>query len=431
VPKNPINIIGIILVLLFSLPPVLAYETEYVVVVLIDGLRYTESLGDPTGTFCPRMTAMSAEGVVHDSTFNDVATYTAMGVPATWMGRFYSLQDTNYLGNDVQFCRYPTFWEYARVDLGLSSTEAIYVTPNYGTSTWLPSFYPGYGPSMWPSFHQPIPTGDYNAAVFDSAVTVLKRDHPVISYIYFPDTDHAGHSGDWEYYIAEIRQADSLTSALWDTVQADPLMSGKTAFIVTNDHGRHDDEHGGFQGHGDDCFGCRHVMLLALGPDFKHNQHVDTPRASITDIAATAGELLGYNPVYSDGRILYEIFEEQGETYNYLPGDVNMSAGTWPAAATGPDVTYLVNYFRSLPTSVACPLDGFWGSADANGDCNVIGSDVTKLVNVFRGIGSIDHCPDYPPAWPTPLDLPEEAPDGWPNCEVVTGGRVVPTGTGK
>ncbi len=81
------------------------YETEFVVVVLIDGVRYTESLGDQSGTYCPRLTALTAEGVVHDSAFNDVATYTAMGVPATWMGRFYSLQDTSYQGNDVEFCR--------------------------------------------------------------------------------------------------------------------------------------------------------------------------------------------------------------------------------------------------------------------------------------------------------------------------------------
>jgi len=101
----------------------------------------------------------------------------------------------------------------------------------------------------------------------------------------------------------------------------------------------------------------------------------------------------------------------------YLPGDVNMSEGNWPPAAISPDVTYLVNFFRGLPTSQSCPLDGFWCSADANGDCSIISSDVTKLVNVFRGLTTVSHCPDYPPAWPTPADLPAEEPSGWPNCE--------------
>jgi len=106
-----------------------------------------------------------------------------------------------------------------------------------------------------------------------------------------------------------------------------------------------------------------------------------------------------------------------GADYEYLPGDVNMYGGTWPPSATGPDVTYLVNFFRGAPTSHACYLDGFWCSADANGDCNIIGSDVTKLVNVFRGVGSIGYCVDYEPAWPTPADLPPSMPPGWPGCE--------------
>jgi len=106
-----------------------------------------------------------------------------------------------------------------------------------------------------------------------------------------------------------------------------------------------------------------------------------------------------------------------GNCYNYLPGDVNMSNGAWPPTAIGSDVTYLVNFFRGLPSSSSCLLSGFWASADANGDCNVIGSDVTKLVNYFRGTTSLACCIDYEPCWPTFDDLPENAPPDWPGCE--------------
>ena len=106
-----------------------------------------------------------------------------------------------------------------------------------------------------------------------------------------------------------------------------------------------------------------------------------------------------------------------GTCYDYLPGDVNMSIGAWPPAAIGSDVTYLVNFFRGLPSSSSCIIDGFWASADANGDCNIISSDVTKLVNFFRGITSLQHCPDYEPCWPTFNDLPDDAPPDWPGCE--------------
>ena len=111
--------------------------------------------------------------------------------------------------------------------------------------------------------------------------------------------------------------------------------------------------------------------------------------------------------------------------YAYLAGDVNMHAGGWPPVVTGPDVTYLLNFFRDYPTSVPCKFDGdlglFWASADANGDCLVTGSDITKLTNVLRGIGFAKYCGDqetdnghYEPAWPP---IPGAAPLGWPNCE--------------
>ncbi|MCP4582439.1 MAG: hypothetical protein GY839_12580 [candidate division Zixibacteria bacterium] len=103
---------------------------------------------------------------------------------------------------------------------------------------------------------------------------------------------------------------------------------------------------------------------------------------------------------------------------SYLPSDVNMAYGIWPPQVIGGDVTYFVNYFRGMPSSVPCPLDGFWCSADVNGDCIIIGSDVTRLVHVFRTGGDLyRYCADYPPAWLTPDDLPVEAPEGWPNCE--------------
>jgi hypothetical protein len=103
--------------------------------------------------------------------------------------------------------------------------------------------------------------------------------------------------------------------------------------------------------------------------------------------------------------------------YSYLPGDANMYNGAWPPTVIGADVTYLVNHFRGIVTSAPCLFDGFWCSADANGDCNVIGSDVTKLVNYFRGITTIQYCLDFEPAWPHPDSLPPEAPEDWPNCE--------------
>lgn len=145
----------------------------------------------------------------------------------------------------------------------------------------------------------------------------------------------------------------------------------------------------------------------------------------------------GYNewfPEFIDGSILIV-----PDGYAYFPGDVNMANGLWPPMVLGNDLTYLINYFKGAPTSPPCymhnpnapfpPGTYFWASADIDGNCIVMGSDVTRLVAYFRGAGVIEWCADYSPAWPP---IPDDAPDGWPNCETpsVTG-RVIPTGTGK
>ena len=103
--------------------------------------------------------------------------------------------------------------------------------------------------------------------------------------------------------------------------------------------------------------------------------------------------------------------------YDYLPGDANMYNGIWPPSVIGGDVTYLVNFFRGITAIHPCLLNSFWASADANGDCIVLGSDVIRLVNYFRGSGVVEYCADYEPSWPTPDNLPDEAPEGWPECE--------------
>ncbi|MCP4581861.1 MAG: hypothetical protein GY839_09590 [candidate division Zixibacteria bacterium] len=122
-----------------------------------------------------------------------------------------------------------------------------------------------------------------------------------------------------------------------------------------------------------------------------------------------------------------------GNRYNYLPGDANMAvwtpAATWPTRVIGSDVTYLVNYFRQDPNSLPCSLNGFWCSADANGNCEVLQSDVTRLVSYFRGDQIIEWCQDCEPTWPTFDDLPAEVPDGWPYCEeggIILNTKIIP-----
>jgi hypothetical protein len=132
---------------------------------------------------------------------------------------------------------------------------------------------------------------------------------------------------------------------------------------------------------------------------FTHDNYQDT---SILNISVTAGDTTELNLAMTPA----------AEIYYYLPGDANMGVGQWPPQVIGGDVTYMIGYFRGI--NPPCLLGGFYCAADANGDCMLIGSDVTKMVNYFRALTQLSYCQDFPPAWLSPGDCPDEPPEGWP-----------------
>ena len=172
-------------------------------------------------------------------------------------------------------------------------------------------------------------------------------------------------------------------------------------------------------------FGTYHLGDLVghVSPDAPAPEVVTIDMTENTVYLAYTGCVAGefFEPVLISSHI--SILDGTG--FEYVPGDANMYNGAWPPAVIGSDVTYLVNYFRGLTINPPCNLSGFYAAADVNGSCSVIGSDVTRFVSYFRGSATLDFCPDFNPAWLTAGDCPEEAPAGWPNCEVV------PTVTGS
>ncbi len=152
--------------------------------------------------------------------------------------------------------------------------------------------------------------------------------------------------------------------------------------------------------------------LVATRPDYPSVAAINTfPCDEMTSGGGLSGDI--FRLVLNTA--VYLVEGSGNDDYEYLPGDANMSAGSWPPTVIGSDVTYLVNYFRGISTP--CMLSGFYASGDVNADCVVIGSDVTYLVRYFRGAATLSYCADYEPAWQAPEDFPSEAPDGWPNCE--------------
>lgn len=304
---KPTKTFLILILLLLGLNISFAQSDDKVMIIIIDGARYTETFGDLSKTYTPKMWDLAKEGSIIDNFENDEYTYTSRAIPALWCGAWTDVQSINYQGSNTNHAVLPTIFEYYRKQKNMPADECFYIL-KYIPDLWLPSFDADYGPDYWPQFHS---VGETDKDVVTQAQLVMDNFHPHFILVYLADVDHGGHSGNWEEYTTAIKTADSLVNVLWQKLQSDPFYENSTTLIVTNDHGRHDDEHGGFQGHGCDCDGCRHIQFLALGPNIKKD-YVSTQYHTIPDMAVTASHILDIQPTKATGNIIQEIFELSG-----------------------------------------------------------------------------------------------------------------------
>ncbi|MFB3896292.1 MAG: CehA/McbA family metallohydrolase [bacterium] len=288
----------------FQLPIELGDSRKNVFIVVIDGARYTETFGDNTANqdhgIIPHIwNDLRPLGSINTSFYNLGTTVTNPGhaniATGTWQ----------YINNDgLQRPYNPTFFEYYRQQEGIDSTLTWLVTGktklnicSYSTTT---AGYTGAPYRAMTSLHDVM-----DNQVFDNLTTIMNTYHPKLVLVNLASVDSSGHSGNWSSYTSAIHNADQIVYNLWSKITSDPYYQDKTDLIVTDDHGRHDDAHGGFRNHGCTCDGCRHVMFLALGPDFKSNYIDPKPRSQI-DICPTIGWILGFYPSQSTGEPMQE-----------------------------------------------------------------------------------------------------------------------------
>jgi len=274
------------------------YATKHVVVVVIDGARYSETLGDTSYANCPRMGQLMAPLGARAQCWNDGVTITIPGHAAILCGVYQALAN-----DGSERPHLPTLFEYYRKSTGASSAQTWFLAGKTKLAVMSNSDHLAYGADYAAqiSVDQPNDTG-----VMTVAEARLLSDHPAILAINLADTDRIAHTGNWTGYLGTLRVADSLVYDLWTKIKADTALAERTTLFVTNDHGRHDDAHGGFQNHGDGCDGCRHVELLVMGPDSKQG-YVSGTRMQSVDIVSTCGRLLGIPTPYAADRVMSDL----------------------------------------------------------------------------------------------------------------------------
>lgn len=286
------------------------YITRNVIVIVIDGPRYSETWGDSSFANIPKMKLISEFGVLYTDFYNNGPTYTLAGHTALTTGNY---QEINNFGFELP--EFPSMFQYwnrknkgdCTISRIFSSKDKLAVLSDCIESTWNGFYRPLYDCGI-----NGVGIGSghrHDSVTLKKAMNVLAEENPKLVLLSFREPDYSAHQNNWQDYIDGIKNTDSYVYKIWEFIEHNDFYKGKTSMFVTNDHGRHlDNINGGYISHGDTCNGCKHISLLALGPDFKKGEKVKKNRELI-DIPVTIAEMLRFQMPSGKGTILNELFK--------------------------------------------------------------------------------------------------------------------------
>lgn len=270
-------------------------EEQNVIIVVIDGVRYSESFGSGEKHIPHLYNDLALLGTVYTNfrIADEGITSTNPGQASILTGNW------QLIANDgTEYPDKPTLFEYYRKEFSAKESDCFVVAGKKKLEALAYSSSPEFGKNYKASTKCFDAESDND--VYDSLIVSLDKYHPKLVLVNFPMTDKKAHDGKWDEYISAIRNVDSLIYMLYNKIQNDPFYKDKTTLFITNDHGRHTID---FANHGDDCDGCEHIMLLAVGGNFKANK-VDNNLHYQIDICKTVGDIMKFKTTFAQGNSL-------------------------------------------------------------------------------------------------------------------------------
>ncbi|MNK03790.1 phosphopentomutase [compost metagenome] len=132
-----------------------------------------------------------------------------------------------------------------------------------------------------------INTKDDDEAALNTAVDIIKKEKPTITFVHFDQPDGVGHNighNTPEYY-AELKQVDRRIGTLQQALK-DAGIADETIFVIAADHG------GTGKGHGGKSLAEVEIPWVMIGPGVPKGKEIKET-LMIYDIAPTLTWLLG------------------------------------------------------------------------------------------------------------------------------------------
>lgn len=287
--------------------PLKTTRTQHVVILVIDGPRYSETYGDSAMQYIPFLRdSLMPHGTFYSNFFNNGVTLTVSGHATLTCGKYQNLNNSG-----LELPKFPGIFHYYLQQYP-EDTLRTWIVGSKGKLEVLAGFRRDWSDTiLQPKVHCGIDGKGVGYAkdylTMQKVKSVLKSHSPKLMLINLLDVDVAGHAHNWDGYIRGIQTTDSCAWQIWQWIQSNPEMKDQTTLLITNDHGRHlDGRKNGFVSHGDLCYGCRKISLLALGPDCPKGKVVSA-RHSLIDIAPTVAEMLQFRMQRTPGDLLKDV----------------------------------------------------------------------------------------------------------------------------
>lgn len=132
----------------------------------------------------------------------------------------------------------------------------------------------------------------FDLLTFHGAVEYIKAEKPRVLYVAFGETDDWAHDRRYDMYLDSARRTDDYIRRLWELMQSMPQYQGKTAMILTTDHGRGDTKDD-WTGHGTDIAGADRIWMALYGAGVPAKGIVKDTSTTLGQAAATAAALIG------------------------------------------------------------------------------------------------------------------------------------------
>jgi hypothetical protein len=134
--------------------------------------------------------------------------------------------------------------------------------------------------------------GPFDAPIVHAAIETLRSRRPRALYVMLGETDEWAHQGRYDLYLDAALRSDRFIERVWNTVQSLPEYAGRTALVLTTDHGRGATPKD-WTDHGREVPAAERTWMALMGPGVPALGVRRDVTVTTSQIAATIAALVG------------------------------------------------------------------------------------------------------------------------------------------